>query len=107
MTCREKLKMDYPDVWHVRSKVCCPQEFGYAEQPKACYVGSSYTCSECWDREVQPYEDKITIEPVTTLSNKSLVDEICEARKKFIDAGFSANEAFNLVWDIFKGRWEQ
>jgi hypothetical protein len=56
---------------------------------------------------VQPYEDKITIEPVITLSNKSLVDEICEARKKFIDAGFSANEAFNLVWDIFKGRWEQ
>lgn len=107
MTCREKLKMDYPGDYKTRLMIGCPQEYGYAETPNECYIGSAYTCLECWARKIKPYEDKITVEPVIALSNKSLVDEICETRKKFIDAGFSANEAFNLVWDIFKGRWEQ
>lgn len=98
MTCREKLKMEHPNEFGLYLLTACPCEFGYAEDPADSLDGiCDRNCSECWEQEV------IT----TGVANHSLIDEICEARKKFIDAGFSANEAFNLVWDIFKGRWEK
>lgn len=106
MTCTEKLKLEHPDTYENDLDTLRPDVFGYAAPPDLEYCEHS-RCSECWDREVLHYEDKITFEPVIELSKKSLVDEICEARKKLTDAGFSANEAFNLVWDMFKGRWEQ
>lgn len=57
MTCREKLKIEHPDMisdtaWG--GCVSCPSEYGYLPNPEYCGDGE---CFSCWDREI-PQPDK-------------------------------------------------
>lgn len=105
MTCVEKLKLDYPDDYDLHLAVSCPHDYGYAEDPDKCHIGSAYTCSECWDREVKQAEGTPVGDSVgLKVSNPTLVDEICETRNKLINAGFESTEAFNLICIMFESR---
>ena len=58
MTCREKLKMEYPegvDSGCVGGCSGCPSAYGYAKDPKWCKMNNE-TCTKCWDREVETDE---------------------------------------------------
>lgn len=113
MTCKEKLIKDHPNwdteyVHFVIEHGSCPGHFGYAPYKGGDACDNATSCDECWNRDVMDDEHphKKLTKPSGIIPEYSLVDEICEARKKFIDVGFSSHEAFNPVWDIFKGRWK-
>lgn len=55
MTCREKLKMQFPN--EVRSGCIggcegCPHDHGYAVKPDWCMLDNKI-CTRCWNREVE------------------------------------------------------
>lgn len=56
MTCREKLKLEYPEK--VRNDsfggcVGCPSSYGYLPNPAYCtFAGGNNVCKVCWDREI-------------------------------------------------------
>ena len=60
MTCREKLKIEYPDrindVW-IGGCQCCPNYYGYLDNPEYCdgdktICSSDTKCRTCWDGEI-------------------------------------------------------
>lgn len=60
MTCKEKLKIEHPDLvnpMYTDGGCCgCPHHYGYARVPKYCDWDSSFSeklCYNCWDREVE------------------------------------------------------
>ena len=56
MTCREKLKIEYPDkVNNITGCGCtgCPSGYGYLPDPYYCkHYGDPELCTKCWDREI-------------------------------------------------------
>lgn len=80
MTCREKLKIEYPDAV---SKSChggcygCPNGYGYLPDPEYCkHIGDPELCTNCWDREIP--ELKETKEEVKMNTNKTYtVENVC------------------------------
>lgn len=56
MTCREKLKLEHPelvgDIWAGNCSGC-PHTYGYMHKPEYCTdYGNDRLCSKCWDREL-------------------------------------------------------
>ena len=54
MTCKEKLKTEYPDEWKCILDDECPHHRGWANRPEFCEPGARTTpeqCDKCWDRE--------------------------------------------------------
>lgn len=65
MTCREKLKKEYPkniDHRHYGGCVGCPDHYGYLGRPEFCTQDGGYLekCTKCWDREIPETEDNKT-----------------------------------------------
>lgn len=63
MTCREKLKIEYPDYvdeGYQGGCLGCPSRYGYLMDPPYCITNSinSDICAKCWDREI-PEEKKL------------------------------------------------
>lgn len=60
MTCREKLKQQYPGhnyVNDIYTGGClgCPNQYGYLPAPEDCDKSAPYMeakCRKCWDREI-------------------------------------------------------
>lgn len=112
MTCKEKLRQDHPE-WSDEKiddviKSYCPDDYGY---PPGTWCNGDCK-DQCWDREIPdsttpPKEEVKTELPPPQDSSYYLAAEICTVRKQFIDAGFSAREAFDLIWAMFKSRWKQ
>ena len=55
MTCREKLKIEYPD--EVGPNYCggccgCPIDYEYLPDPPYCHGMNGGLCAQCWDREI-------------------------------------------------------
>lgn len=64
MTCREKLKMQFPnkvDSDHVGGCKGCPHLYGYAAMPDWCHLDNE-TCTRCWDREAEKSASELMIE---------------------------------------------
>ena len=71
MTCREKLKMEFPN--EVRSNCAggcqgCPHDHGYAAGPDWCRWDNE-TCTRCWDREVEKSQSELMVEVGVALHN--------------------------------------
>ena len=63
MTCREKLKIEYPNK--INRDYCggcygCPDEYDYLDKPLGCRCNSD-TCTKCWDREIPGTEGDKTM----------------------------------------------
>lgn len=60
MTCREKLKLEHPELVHnVYEGGChgCPHDYGYLPKPEECTDRSGCSfCTACWDREIPETE---------------------------------------------------
>lgn len=53
MTCREKLKIEHPDIYNKYPfQTGCPSSYGYLDDPNC----SIFDCADCWDREI-PEQD--------------------------------------------------
>lgn len=49
MTCREKLKIEHPDIYNKYPfQTGCPSSYGYLDDPDC----SVFDCEGCWDREI-------------------------------------------------------
>lgn len=101
MTCREKLKLDRPelsdlDVQHIVN-VACPSDscHGYMCDPEWCHdMTIPRRCSSCWDREIPGTKNVETIKEeketmnndVNTVKTKKtkteLLNEIAELKKE-------------------------
>ena len=96
MTCREKLRMDRPelsdlDVQHIVN-VACPSDpcHEYMCDPDWCGDGSvSDRCNKCWDREIPGIETVKNKEEMKEMENKTtkktkteLLNEIAALKKE-------------------------
>jgi hypothetical protein len=55
MTCREKLKLEFPECVNAEyAGGCdgCPSDYGYRADPDYCDGCDEEVCTKCWDREV-------------------------------------------------------
>lgn len=63
MTCREKLKIEYPSEvgsGFIGGCCGCPHHFGYLDRPHYCAAGiekDAVRCTMCWDREIPGTEE--------------------------------------------------
>ena len=71
MTCREKLKLEYPSLVNERfiGGCCgCPYHRGYAGKPKwSCEDKNA--CKRCWDREVEKSQSELMVKVGVALHN--------------------------------------
>lgn len=56
-SCREKLKMEYPNQYKIRELSDCPHDYGYAKRPLSCSLGNYTSCYKCWGRLVEDKEN--------------------------------------------------
>lgn len=67
MTCREKLKIEYPKyvgAEFVGGCLACPMVYGYLARPSYCnQSGCKCDCTACWDREIPGTEKTETDTP--------------------------------------------
>ncbi|MBO5887502.1 MAG: hypothetical protein J6Q60_05725 [Bacteroidaceae bacterium] len=55
MTCREKLKLEHPelvDMDYIGGCHGCPNDYGYLPRHEGCSEDPGMNCTECWDREI-------------------------------------------------------
>lgn len=128
MTFLEKYKQEHPDYQsNAEPFIYCPDDFDY-EKPHPC---DGMSCYDCWAREIPGTENKKEKKNMATKTKKELVEELKEAcenienlkkeiekcerykqyeecanefaalRESFVNAGFSKDEAFMLVRDVF------
>lgn len=104
MTCREKFKIEHPDVF---INDCCPMEFGYLPKPSYCdnsTLSSEEVCPKCWDREIP---DAITnIEDVLNDHKKIGIDLLKDIpdQPKILDSGNRRQFETGAVRDIQDGK---
>lgn len=60
MTCKEKLKLEYPEDAEQRMDNTCPDDYEYASEPIYCTTlcSSGRECIDCWDREIKETKKK-------------------------------------------------
>lgn len=93
MTCREKLKIEYPsyvDEWCEGGCWGCPDDLGYLEKPEGC-THANGDCRACWDREIPGTEPTETstypvkkatddyIDPIYITIHTNCIDDPAEA----------------------------
>ena len=89
MTCREKLKLEHPelvDMDYIGGCHGCPNDYGYLPRPEGCSEDPGMNCTECWDREIPGTETIIKKEndimPTHTINvNKMTKAELIEEIK--------------------------
>lgn len=108
MTCREKLEIEYPEDANIRLIGDCPDDYGYAGEPKYCnpFVGAE-ECERCWNRVVEEIKQekekkKMTVEELVQVLDKSngfYVRE-CHSGKTI----FEPNRKDKEIWEEVKKR---
>lgn len=56
ITCREKLKQQYPNLVNesfAGGCCACPHHYKYLPRPKYCDYDNLNNCSKCWDRRIK------------------------------------------------------
>ena len=59
MTCRERLKNEYPEFINDKRPggcIGCPDRYGYLKKPAYCkkvYILGPAVCIKCWDRDIE------------------------------------------------------
>lgn len=94
MTCREKLKIEYPE--HMNSCYAggckfCPYMYGYLDTPEYCNntsISFNKRCTMCWDREIpenknnnEMEENKMNETANRTMTREDLYNELNLKRK--------------------------
>lgn len=77
MTCREKLEIEYPESASKKLADGCPNDYGYARDPKYCDPFTE-KCERCWDREIESEEKKMTVEELVKVIDRSNKFEVRE-----------------------------
>ena len=103
MTCKEKLRLEHPEWGKSAYTRYCPHHFGYAGDPGLLICGPCY-CEDCWNREAVGNSEKKQ-EAAPEFASMSLIDEICAARQKLVNGGFSDIEAYDMITMMFESRF--
>lgn len=116
MTCREKLKMEYPEsvsdlLWG--GCMGCPSSYDYLDDPEICskdpYMeNKDYICGKCWDREIPNSEP----EPNSQLDIYALIDDAMQKCDRSVaiyihpENGMSVNvypwPDVDDLWELYK-----
>lgn len=91
MTCREKLKLEYPDcVGEIFAGGCdgCPRDYGYLALPNYCIGGDEEGCTKCWDREVRVDEIKSDIADEIINAIAAVTSEFRECTGRYFQLGY-------------------
>lgn len=118
MTCREKLKIEHPEMvgeQFMGGFRCCPHYYGYLPEPvDGC---GEISCKECWDREIPEEKegyDKVSefatldalipkiIDKFNEISNEQIVTP--EETRHILDSGARREFGTGAVRDIQEGK---
>lgn len=102
MTCREKLEIEYPEDANIRLIGDCPDDYGYAGEPKYCnpFVGAE-ECERCWNRVVEEIKQEKEKKKMTV---EELVQVLDKNRRFIIRACHTDKTIFHPVKD--EEKWE-
>ena len=82
MTCREKAKIEHPELVDDRYKggvAHCPRTYGYLEDPDYCHnIWDALRCVKCWNREIPKEKNSIAESKHKTLCDKCYSSGICK-----------------------------
>lgn len=110
MTCREKLRLEHPDMCtpiYIGGCRDCPHDYGYLPKPDYCPdIGTADAgrCALCWDREI-PEDGKASkeIKAPKPSCYDNLGHDLNEAVRGLTNNGFSRTEALGLINSIIIG----
>ena len=109
MTCREKLKMEHPELVSdefLIECIGCPSDYDYLDTHDFFDYCSKHSCEQCWDTEIDELHTEETAinelpseETVTRDDSKTIIDIITNAMKMkdmsinlyFGDSGITCN----------------
>ena len=104
MTCREKLKIEYPERVNKRfvgGCLYCPHDYGYLPKPDWCLNEGTISCIKCWRREIA---DEYKFDHNTD----DLHNDIDELRDDLMFSGFTEEqtriilEGFHIIVNYLK-----
>lgn len=97
MTCREKLKLEHPELVN---PAClggcseCPHDYGYLEKDKELCDRDGLTadeqCTLCWDREI-PGTEKVIEKAVPNNDFHALIDRCMEKKDSYVSIYFATD----------------
>ena len=97
MTCREKAKIEHPELVDDRFKggvARCPETYGYLEDPDYCY--------NFWDREIPEEKDPVVESKHKTLCDRCHSSGICKYSNDLNTFLHSICDTFPFVTPDFK-----
>ena len=119
MTCREKLEIEYPESASKKLADGCPNDYGYARDPKYCDPFTE-KCERCWDREVEEIEKEEGTDNVNnpvhyTQGEIECIDAIKASMSAEAFRGFLKGNVIKYAWrymdkgkpaeDLKKAEW--
>lgn len=81
MTCREKAKIEHPEM--VGSEfhggvANCPSVYGYLDRPDFCRGPNIYDCDRCWGREISEKDAPIQESNYQTVCDRCKSSGVCK-----------------------------
>lgn len=105
MTCREKLRIEYPEmIWsELYESLFCPSDYGYLDDPDFCWNdGSYYKCNRCWDREIPEKDGLLAESKYKTICDRCKSSGICKYSDDLNTFMYDAHNRFPFVTPDFK-----
>lgn len=81
MTCREKLRIEYPEMScsELYQGLFCPSDYGYLDDPEFCWNDGSYNkCDRCWDREIPEKDGLLAESKYKTICDRCKSSGVCK-----------------------------
>lgn len=81
MTCREKLRIEYPEMIcsELYKGLFCPSDYGYLDDPEFCWNDGSYNkCDRCWDREIPEKDGLLAESKYKTICDRCKSSGVCK-----------------------------
>ena len=81
MTCREKLRIEYPEMScsELYKGLFCPSDYGYLDDPEFCWNDGSYNkCDRCWDREIPEKDGLLAESKYKTICDRCKISWVCK-----------------------------
>ena len=107
MTCREKLRIEYPEM--IRSELYeslfCPSDYGYLGDPDFCWNDGSYKCDRCWDREIPEKDGPLAESDYQTNCDRCKSSGVCKYSDDLNAFMHNVHNRFPFVTPDFKCKY--
>ena len=105
MTCREKLRIEYPEWvkdYFIGGVFDCPSSYGYLGDPDFCNRCDSSACTRCWDREIPEKDGLLAESGYQTICDRCKSSVVCKYSGDLNTFMYDVHNRFPFVAPDFK-----